>query len=85
MATLTLEKRLSAVEAELAEMKRLLGLNGKRQTIAITNGNPHAPRRMTITEKLLAMADEMPEAERAKMPADLAEQHDHYIYGWSKK
>ena len=84
MATLTLEKRLSAVEAELAEIKRQLGLNGKRE-MATTDGNPDAPRRMTITEKLMAMADEMPESERDRMPADLAEQHDHYIYGWPKK
>jgi hypothetical protein len=85
MAAITLEKRLSAVEAELAEMKRLLGLNGKRLEIPTTDVNPDAPHRMTITEKLMAMADEMPEAERARMPADLAEQHDHYIYGWPKK
>ena len=79
MATMTLEKRLSAVEAELAEMKRLLGLNGTQQELPTTEGNPNASRRMTITEKLIAMADEMPEEERAKMPADLAEPHDHSI------
>jgi len=44
-----------------------------------------APRQLTITEKLLAMAEEMPPEERAKMPEDLAEQHDHYVYGWPKK
>ena len=42
------------------------------------------PRKCSITEKLLAMAEEMPAEERAKMPPDLAEQHDHYIYGWPK-
>ena len=44
-----------------------------------------APHQLTITEKLLAMAEEMPTEERAKMPEDLAEQHDHYLYGWQRK
>ncbi len=43
------------------------------------------PHKQSITEKLLAMAEEMPPEERAKMPLDLAEQHDHYLYGWPKK
>jgi hypothetical protein len=43
------------------------------------------PLKLSITEKLLAMAEEMPTEERAKMPTDLAEQHDHYTYGWPKK
>ncbi|MCW3095161.1 MAG: hypothetical protein JWL77_779 [Chthonomonadaceae bacterium] len=43
------------------------------------------PRKHSITDKLLAMAEEMPAEERAKMPIDLAEQHDHYLYGWPKK
>lgn len=45
-------------------------------------GSSHKP---SITEKLLAMAAEMPEEERAKMPDDLVEQHNHYLYGWPKK
>ena len=43
------------------------------------------PRKLSITEKILARAEAMPAEERAKMPQDLAEQHDHYIYGWPKK
>lgn len=53
-----------------------------RPVEAPDEGTPH---RLSITEKLLAMAEEMPTEERAKMPTDLAEQHDHYLYGWPKK
>ena len=29
--------------------------------------------------------DDIPEEERAKMPTDGAENHDHYLYGWPKR
>lgn len=53
-----------------------------RQLDSTTTATPHKP---SITDKLLALAEEMPPEERAKMPEDLATQHDHYIYGWPKK
>jgi hypothetical protein len=46
---------------------------------------PETPRSLSITEKILARVQAMPPEERAKMPSDLAEQHNHYIYGWPKK
>jgi hypothetical protein len=43
------------------------------------------PRKLTIEEKILARAMQTPPEERAKIPTDLAENLDHYIYGWPKK
>jgi hypothetical protein len=38
-----------------------------------------------IWEVLLKMADEVPDEEAAKLPADLAENLDHYLYGAPKQ
>jgi hypothetical protein len=38
-----------------------------------------------IWEKLAAIANQVSEEEIAAHPTDLAEQHDHYIYGTPKK
>jgi hypothetical protein len=80
MSTATIEKRLSAIEAEVADIKEQLA-NGNHQA----TGTSSLVKQPTISEKLLAIANSIPEEERLKMPADLAEQHDHYIYGWPKK
>jgi antitoxin (DNA-binding transcriptional repressor) of toxin-antitoxin stability system len=43
----------------------------------------------TVGERLLAMVEELrrdvPDEEWEKLPTDLAEQHDHYIYGTPKR
>ena len=38
-------------------------------------------RKLTITEELMMMGKDIPPEELAKIPVDLADQHDHYIYG----
>lgn len=88
MSTNLLEIEGTAEEIQ----ERLADYAGQRLHIILrTLGTPvefaqaNSPRKLSITEKLLAMAEEMPPEERAKMPSDLAEQHDHYIYGWPKK
>jgi len=77
------------LEGTVEEIKESLSIfAGQRLHITVRpveSSGEAAPRQLTITDKLLAMADEMPTEERAKMPVDLAEQHDHYIYGWPKK
>ena len=67
--------------------ERLNAFSGQRLHISVRPISTHeeAEYPLSISEALLAMADKMPEAERAKMPADLAAQHDHYLYGWDKK
>lgn len=77
------------LEGTVEELKESLSaFTGQRLHITVrpieTLGEA-VPHKLSITEKLLAMAEEMPPEERAKMPDDLAEQHDHYIYGWPKK
>ena len=67
--------------------ERLNAFSGQRLHISVrpAAAPDAAEPPLSISEALLAMAEEMPEAERAKMPADLAAQHDHYLYGWDKK
>lgn len=36
-------------------------------------------------DRILARIEQIPEAERDKLPRDLAENHDHYLYGTPKK
>jgi putative addiction module CopG family antidote len=43
------------------------------------------PRRKPIWEVLQEITTSIPEEEWAKLPADGAEQHDHYIYGTPKR
>ncbi len=38
-----------------------------------------------IWEDILELTADVPEEEWDKLPADLAEQHDHYIYGTPKR
>jgi Arc/MetJ-type ribon-helix-helix transcriptional regulator len=38
-----------------------------------------------IWERVLERTAEIPEEEWAKLPTDLAEQHDHYLYGSPKR
>ena len=40
--------------------------------------------RQTIGEFARALLAKMPEEERNKLPADLSENHDHYLYGSPK-
>ena len=48
-------------------------------SLGISENTP--PQGKSLTERLLAMSEAMPPEECAKMPSDLAEQHDHTIYG----
>ncbi len=38
-----------------------------------------------IWEEILELTADVPDAEWDKLPTDLAEQHDHYIYGTPKR
>lgn len=43
------------------------------------------PKRRPIWERIAEMAADVPPEELAKLPADGASQHDHYIYGAPKR
>ena len=38
-----------------------------------------------IWERIAELGESLPEEEQAKLPTDLAAQHDHYIYGTPKR
>ncbi len=43
------------------------------------------PRKLSITEKITERFRDVPPEERSKVPADLSDNLDHYIYGLPKK
>ena len=44
-----------------------------------------APADKPIWEEILELTADVPDEEWDKLPTDLAEQHDHYIYGTPKR
>jgi Arc/MetJ-type ribon-helix-helix transcriptional regulator len=44
-----------------------------------------APAPKPIWEEILELTADVPDEEWDKLPTDLAEQHDHYIYGTPKR
>ena len=40
---------------------------------------------MTLTDKIIALGDKIPDVDIATFPSDGAAQHDHYIYGTPKR
>jgi hypothetical protein len=88
-----MDVELVEMEGTVAEIQAFLSsLGASRLHITVSpvpsTEAPHseaAQSGRSISERLLAMAEEMPEEYRTQMPSDLAEQHDHYIYGWSRR
>jgi hypothetical protein len=46
---------------------------------------PPAPARKPIWERVLERSAAIPDEEYDKLPTDLSEQHDHYLYGTPKR
>ena len=74
------------VEAELAATARMRGLSAEqyaRQVLeqALASATARRPLAVRIREIWADIPDEV----RAKLPADGASQHDHYIYGVPKR
>lgn len=87
---LEMEATGEQLSRELPE--RLANFKEQRFHVTVTPVEPEIaaeatgkPRKKTITEIVVAMGLEAPEEERAKIPADLTDNLDHYIYGWPKK
>lgn len=82
-----METALLDMEATVEEIQeRLSDFAGQRLHIIVLPATPiPLPTGPSIAQALLDMAQQMPPEERANLPSDLAEQHDHYIYGWPKK
>lgn len=83
MATPLLE-----LEGTIEEIKaNLPDFGGGRFHIVVTPAPalPEKSAALSIAEAFAEIMADLPEEERAKLPTDLAEQHDHYIYGLAKK
>lgn len=52
-----------------------------------TTVDPDSQRgvRKPIWQRLAEMGEALTPEDQAKLPSDLAEEHDHYLYGWPKK
>jgi hypothetical protein len=53
-------------------------------TAGAANGSQPAGG-LSLSERLAALAEQIPEEDRAGLPEDGADQHDHYIYGTPKR
>jgi Arc/MetJ-type ribon-helix-helix transcriptional regulator len=51
------------------------------ETTAVPIARPHSP----IWEEVLELTAGIPDEDFSRLPADGAEQHDHYIYGTPKR
>jgi Arc/MetJ-type ribon-helix-helix transcriptional regulator len=51
----------------------------------VANQAETAPDRKPIWERILERSAAIPDEEWDKLPTDLAEQHDHYLYGTPKR
>jgi Arc/MetJ-type ribon-helix-helix transcriptional regulator len=52
---------------------------------AVRSEEPAATPRKPIWERILERSAAIPDEEWDKLPTDLAEQHDHYLYGVPKR
>jgi hypothetical protein len=80
---------LLELEGTVEEIQeRLANFAGQRLRVTITlieDAQATPPLQMTITEKILERFRDVPPEERAKVPPDLTDNLDHYIYGLPKK
>jgi Arc/MetJ-type ribon-helix-helix transcriptional regulator len=74
---------LDEAMAEAASMlvQRLKQEQSQAKPSAPSQADVHKP----IWERLLERAAAIPDEECDKLPTDLAEQHDHYLYGTPKR
>lgn len=86
-------KILLEMEGTVEEIQqRLADFAGQRLHITLcsaeareSSASQETPRKQTIEEKLQALAAEIPLEEYAKLPPDLTDNLDYYIYGQLKK
>ena len=87
MPTDLLEERLSAVEAELAELKRQLNGNGFHAPFAAPDKTiPSSSKKAgALDAALSAIWRDTPDDAWDKLPADFGDNLDHYLYGTPKR
>ena len=79
----------ASVDEAMATAARLLLHQIKQgQTVSETPSatqEPSPPARKPVWERIQDLTADVPDEEWDKLPTDLAEQHDHYLYGTPKR
>ena len=83
---------LLEIDGAVSEIRERLGMFDGKKLHVVVNIVQDAPTEKhqssilqpTFTERVLARIVMIPEEELAKIPRDLADQHDHYLYGSPK-
>jgi Arc/MetJ-type ribon-helix-helix transcriptional regulator len=71
-------------EAASLLLERLKHEQAKTKAAAESQADADQPRK-PIWERILERSAAIPDEEWDKLPTDLAEQHDHYLYGTPKR
>ncbi|MFI5458622.1 MAG: hypothetical protein ACHRXM_24580 [Isosphaerales bacterium] len=78
--------RYASLDAAMTEAASLLlGRLNQEQAQAERPAASQAKVHKPIWEEILELTADVPDEEWDKLPTDLAEQHDHYIYGTPKR
>ena len=80
----------ASVDDAMTEAARLLlqqlhQVQASSQQPAARQESAEATAEKPIWEEILELTADVPDEEWDKLPTDLAEQHDHYIYGTPKR
>ncbi len=75
------------IEERIVEKMRNLPLEKQQEILEFVErlATDTEPQKRTIWEKIREHAREVPDEVWEQVPADGAEQHDHYLYGAPKK
>jgi Arc/MetJ-type ribon-helix-helix transcriptional regulator len=81
--------RYASLDDAMTEAASLLVQRLKQEqpqaTTPASSQEPAAQARKPIWERIQDLTADVPDEEWDKLPTDLAEQHDHYIYGTPKR
>ena len=81
--------RFASLDAAMTEAASLLLQRLEQQPqeakTPTASQEPSAPDRKAVWERILERTAAIPDEEWDKLPTDLAEQHDHYLYGTPKR
>jgi putative addiction module CopG family antidote len=79
--------RYASADAVIDEALRLLNERdqGQAEPKVTPSSDDASQARKPVWERILEMTADIPAEEWDKLPADLSEQHDHYIYGTPKR
>jgi Arc/MetJ-type ribon-helix-helix transcriptional regulator len=76
--------RFPSVDAAMTDAAGLL-LEKLKQSEANPPAASSSQQQKPIWEEIVEMTADVPDEEWDKLPTDLAEQHDHYLYGTPKR